>query len=192
LRTAMRQAVSQILGDAGVTTILVTHDQAEALSFGHQLAVMGNGRLVQTGTPQELYLQPNSRMVAEFLGEAIILPAEVSHGMARTALGLLSVETGVTDGAVSVMLRPEQLAIELAPDQASPSALGYDILGRVVGVDFAGALCTVTIALMAPTNPKATDDCPRPKLLTLRVSAYDLPEPGAVVRLSAKGRAHVL
>jgi len=192
LRGAMRQAISQILGDAGVTTILVTHDQAEALSFAHQLAVMGNGRLIQTGTPQELYLRPNNRMVAEFLGDAIILPADIRQGVAQTALGLLFLETDAPDGTASVMLRPEQLSIELAPDQASPSALGYDVLGRVVAVDFAGALCSVTIELLQPVNAAERRECPQPNSLTMRVSAYDLPERGAIVRLSAKGKAHVL
>jgi iron(III) transport system ATP-binding protein len=191
LRGAMRHAVSQILGDAGVTTILVTHDQAEALSFGHQLAVMGNGALVQTGTPQELYLSPRNRMVADFLGDAIILPAEIRQGFAQTALGLLSVDSSTADGEASVMLRPEQLSIELASDQASPSALGYDILGQVTAVDFAGALCTVTIELMKPTTADGHRDCPPPQRLSMRVSAYDLPERGAVVRLSARGKAHV-
>jgi iron(III) transport system ATP-binding protein len=192
LRGAMRQAVSQILGDAGVTTILVTHDQAEALSFGHQLAVMGSGSLVQTGTPQELYLRPRNQMVAEFLGDAIILPGDIREGVAQTALGLLFVDSGTPDGAASLMLRPEQLSIEIAPDEASPSALGYDILGKVTAVDFAGALCTVTIELMQPTNPADDNGGARPQKLAMRVSAYDLPEHGAIVRLSAKGKAHIL
>ncbi len=56
----MRKAVAELLEAAGITTILVTHDQAEALSFADQVAVMRDGRLSQVGTPRELYLQPRT------------------------------------------------------------------------------------------------------------------------------------
>jgi iron(III) transport system ATP-binding protein len=77
LRAAMRKMVAQLLGEAGITAILVTHDQAEALSFADQLAVMRQGRLVQAGSPQQLYSQPVDEATALFLGEAVILPAHI-------------------------------------------------------------------------------------------------------------------
>jgi iron(III) transport system ATP-binding protein len=61
LRAAMRKLVARLLADAGVTTILVTHDQSEALSFADQLAVMRNGRLVQSGHPLDLYRYPRMK-----------------------------------------------------------------------------------------------------------------------------------
>src|SRR5262245_32148752 len=63
LRASTRKAVADLLGQAGITTILVTHDQAEALSFADQVAVMRDGKLPQVGTPRELYLRPRDAMV---------------------------------------------------------------------------------------------------------------------------------
>ncbi len=71
LRAAMRKMVARLLSEAGVTTILVTHDQAEALSFADQLAVMRQGRLVQAGAPMDLYLRPVDEDTAAFLGDAV-------------------------------------------------------------------------------------------------------------------------
>ncbi len=68
LRAAMRKMVARLLEDAGVTTILVTHDQSEALSFADQLAVMRHGRLVQSGHPLDLYRYPEDEQTALFLG----------------------------------------------------------------------------------------------------------------------------
>src|SRR5215470_12070116 len=75
LRATTRKAVARVLGTARITTVLVTHDQNEALSFADQVAVLSNGRLLQVGTPRELYLRPQNPTVAEFMGDAIVLPA---------------------------------------------------------------------------------------------------------------------
>lgn len=85
LRSAMRKMVARLLEDAGVTTILVTHDQSEALSFADQLAVMRAGRLVQFGHPMDLYRYPDDEQTAHFLGEAVVLPARIEAG-GRTAI----------------------------------------------------------------------------------------------------------
>src|SRR5450830_1711324 len=77
LRSAMRKMVARLLSDAGITTILVTHDQSEALSFADQLAVMRQGRLVQSGRPMDLYQYPVDEQTALFLGEAVVLPARI-------------------------------------------------------------------------------------------------------------------
>ena len=61
LREHMRRAVARLLDAARITAVLVTHDQAEALSFADQVAVLRDGRLVQAGTPQELYFRPRQR-----------------------------------------------------------------------------------------------------------------------------------
>src|SRR5262249_1277687 len=77
LRASARKAVARVLSAARMTTILVTHDQSEALSFADQIAVLREGRLLQVGTPRELYLRPKDAMIAEFMGDAIVLPARV-------------------------------------------------------------------------------------------------------------------
>ena len=91
LRTAMRKMVARLLADAGVTAILVTHDQGEALSFADQLAVMRQGCLVQAGQPMALYLHPRDEQTALFLGEAVLIPARIENGWAECDLGRIAV-----------------------------------------------------------------------------------------------------
>ncbi len=106
LRENMRKAVARVLHTAGITAILVTHDQAEALSFADQVAVLREGRLVQAGTPQALYLSPRDRETATFLGDAILLPAELEAGFADCALGRIATDAGDRSGPAEIMLRP--------------------------------------------------------------------------------------
>lgn len=96
LRRRLQAELRALHRDAGRTFILVTHDQEEAMTLSDRIAVFRAGRLIQTGTPQQLYRRPVSRFVAEFVGEANLLPAGAlgSHG----AEGLL-------------LLRPEDLRI---------------------------------------------------------------------------------
>ncbi len=182
LRASTRRVVSDLLAAAGVTVILVTHDQAEALSFADQVAVMRDGKLSQIGAPRELYLRPKDRMIAEFLGEAIFLPAQVSGGVASCALGLLPVDRDQA-GAGEIMLRPEQLSIVLAQDGDGPRA-------EVLEVDFGGAVCTLTLRLIRNCLGPETQG-PEPRLL-LRASCLDAPAPGAVVKIAIAGTAHLL
>jgi iron(III) transport system ATP-binding protein len=83
LRASMRKLVARLLAEAGVTTILVTHDQSEALSFADQLAVMRQGRLVQSGHPLDLYRYPDDVQTALFLGDAVVMPARIEAGWAH-------------------------------------------------------------------------------------------------------------
>lgn len=110
LRESLREDVAAILRAAGATALLVTHDQAEALSLADRVAVMRDGRLEQFGTPEDVYDRPRSRWVAEFLGEANVLPGAAEHGMASCELGRFAVNDQVS-GAVDVVVRPESIAI---------------------------------------------------------------------------------
>ncbi len=74
LRDEVRRDVTHILADQGTTAVLVTHDRSEALALGHRVAVMAQGRIVQIGAPEQVYEQPNSRFVAEFLATTTLLP----------------------------------------------------------------------------------------------------------------------
>lgn len=88
LRTELRAEVREVLRSVGTTTILVTHDQEEALSIADEVALMIAGRIVQIGTPQELYANPRSLVAARFLGNLVEIPAaQVIAGIARTPLG---------------------------------------------------------------------------------------------------------
>lgn len=107
LRISTRKATAALLDAAGVTTILVTHDQGEALSFADQVAVMRLGRLPQIGAPRDVYLRPRDPMIAEFLGDAVILPADVADGWAVCALGRIPANSGQRRNDAQIMLRPE-------------------------------------------------------------------------------------
>ena len=76
LRERLRGEVREILRRSGVPALFVTHDQEEALSLADRVAVMRDGELAQTGTPEEVYGQPADRWVADFLGEADVLPGD--------------------------------------------------------------------------------------------------------------------
>ena len=184
LRASTRKAVARLLGAAGVTTILVTHDQDEAMSFADQVAVMRSGRLVQVGTPQTLYLRPADPVTADFLGAAILLPAHVAQGQATCALGVIPVNDEDRTGPAQIMLRPEQLVLS-AVDTGTP---GRDsqaaCLGVVEGVDFGGALCGLTVRLLDPAQVGSAP-------LRVHTPAIHIPPVGATVRIHVQGQAHV-
>ena len=94
LRDRVRTEVRDILRAAGVTTLLVTHDQEEALSLADTVSVMRDGRVEQTGRPEEVYGSPATRWVGEFLGEIDVLPGEAADGAATCALGRVPVPRG--------------------------------------------------------------------------------------------------
>jgi iron(III) transport system ATP-binding protein len=134
LRAEVRAEVRAILRRAGATAVFVTHDQEEALSIADVVAVMQRGRIVQAAPPRQLYVQPASRAIAEFLGDANVLPAEADGLTASSALGPLRLAAPAR-GAVEILLRPEQL--ELTPDPDGPGLIadcvfyGHDQMASV-------------------------------------------------------------
>ena len=111
LRETLREEVAAILRAAGASALLVTHDQAEALSLADAVAVLRDGRVVQTGSPEEVYDRPSSRWVAEFLGEADVLPGTADGGHGASASSAASRPGASSRGAVQVVIRPESVAI---------------------------------------------------------------------------------
>lgn len=186
LRVSARKAVVRVLSAAGVTTILVTHDQSEALSFADQVAVLREGRLLQVGTPRELYLRPKNAMIAEFLGDAIILPARLGKGFADCALGQVPVDDCDRRGAAQIMLRPEQ--VRLVPLQDLQSAgTSPGCFGEVVEVEFGGSVCSIAVRLLT-----AIGEIDRERAsLRLLSSPIQTLQPGAIVRITVIGEAHV-
>ncbi len=193
LRESVRRMVSRALRTAGVTTILVTHDQAEAMSFADQVAVLRDGRLVQQGPPHELYLRPADRETAVFLGEAVVLPAELGDGWADCALGRVAADTagwGAGRGAgraqqAEVLLRPEHIVLTpVPPGEAADGADGC--YGRVVAVGFGGSFCDVEVEL----TPRGSAG--GGTRLLVRSASIDAPAAGGLVRVTTRGRAHVL
>jgi iron(III) transport system ATP-binding protein len=107
-RERMRRELKRIIRSAGVTAVLVTHDQAEALAIADVIAVMRDGAIRQVGTPSEVYRSPSDPWIADFLGDAIVLSGTVKGGTIATTVG--SVQTDVADGTTArVMIRPEWL-----------------------------------------------------------------------------------
>lgn len=114
LRADVRNEVAEVLASAGTTTVLVTHDQDEALSMGDQVVVMLGGRVAQAGTPEEVYRRPGTPEIAAFLGDANLLMGQVKDGMVRTSVGPLKVEAGTPAGAAIALVRPEDIDLEIS------------------------------------------------------------------------------
>ncbi len=143
LREAMRAEVATLQQEIGVTTLYVTHDQGEALSMSSRIAVMAEGRIVQEGTPREIYEQPSTRFVADFVGTMNFLDATVGRGgggsvTIETEVGTLDVvsSTGpwATGDIVLVAVRPEGIQVHL---DAAPEATNV-VTAEVDRVMFVG------------------------------------------------------
>jgi iron(III) transport system ATP-binding protein len=169
LRVETRQAVTDALEAAGATALMVTHDQGEALSVGHEIAVLRQGKLVQVANPVTLYRRPADPELAQFVGEAVLLPGVARHGSVRCLLGELRLAPGAPDGEVQVMLRPEQIRLTQGPGASGLAA-------KVVGVTFYGHDASVLLAL--PTNGLT---------LIARVAGHQSPEAGDEVGLTVEG-----
>jgi len=177
LRVETREAVARALAAAGATAVLVTHDQAEALSLGDEVAVLWGGRLLQTAAPQALYQRPVTAALAAFIGESVLLPGHVVDARAQCVLGTLPVVDGAhhPDGPVDVMLRPEQIEVlpEAAPREGALDALVRDIT-------FQGQDAALTLQLIdSETTVRA------------RVPGYRTPRHGERVRLAVGGAVSV-
>ncbi|HEV3106619.1 MAG TPA: ABC transporter ATP-binding protein [Trinickia sp.] len=151
LRIETRQAVVDALAAAGATAVLVTHDQSEALSLGHEVAVLWCGKLIQKASPKALYRRPVSRALASFVGEAVLLPGVAEDGFVTCWLGRLKLGAPVAAGVVQVdvMLRPEQIQIRQANTQTATPASGHgDVHDAVVrDVAFSGPDASIGLAL---------------------------------------------
>jgi iron(III) transport system ATP-binding protein len=169
LREETRRAVAAAIRAAGATAVLVTHDQAEALSMADQVAVMRDGRLVQLADPQTLYRQPGDLDIAAFVGDAVILDAEVRGGVAHCALGEVALDQAAEDGAARILLRPEQLHL------GAPGRPG--VTARVRGVDFYGHDARLLL------------DLPGGRTVTARRDGSDLPTDGQDVVVTVVGGA---
>ncbi|MBI3992485.1 MAG: ABC transporter ATP-binding protein, partial [Candidatus Lambdaproteobacteria bacterium] len=112
LRQRIREDVRRVLHRAGTSSILVTHDQEEAVNVADRLAIMNNGRLEQLGTPEELLHRPQTRFVAQFLGRNSFLAGMVRAGHVCTELGDLPLPAeGAPGERVEVLVRPGQVVL---------------------------------------------------------------------------------
>jgi iron(III) transport system ATP-binding protein len=176
LRASTRKAVAGVLTSKGVTTLLVTHDQEEALSIADQVAVMRDGRFTQVGSPEQVYRQPADRFTAEFLGDCISLPCTVASGVADCALGRVPVQGSAADGPGTVVLRPEQLVATAVSDSEQ-----LEGVGTVIATEFLGHDVLLTIDPDGDTAP-----------LIVRQHSLNPPPIDAKVRIEVVGTGIVL
>ncbi|MFA5956603.1 ABC transporter ATP-binding protein [Hyphomicrobium sp.] len=130
LREQMQEELRSLQTSLGITFVFVTHDQSEALSMANRVAIFNDGKIVQIGTPSDVYERPKSRFVADFVGSSNVLPPEfaASHG------GM----------AAWTSLRPER--IRIVPETAIvPSDYGH-AKGVVTAVSYQGAATRITVA----------------------------------------------
>jgi iron(III) transport system ATP-binding protein len=179
MRASVRREVAEVLRRRGTTTVLVTHDQDEALSMADRVAVLRGGRVVAEARPEDLYRSPLDADLAGFLGEANLLPGVVEGGVVRTTLGRLVLQEGVVASwpgpgrEAVVLVRPEQL--EVRTRSAVPA--GGGIPGRVIDRAYFGhdAVLRIELAVMAPDGP-----------LLVRITGPGAPAPGTDVLLTVR------
>jgi iron(III) transport system ATP-binding protein len=132
LRASVRSEVLGVLRQAGTTSVLVTHDQDEALSMADQVAVLRDGVVAQLDTPVGLYGHPGDAGVAQFLGEANLIEGEIRDGVATTMLGRLPVGSwsGPRSGRARVMVRPEQIELGEVGEGCDGVVASYEYYGH--------------------------------------------------------------
>jgi putative spermidine/putrescine transport system ATP-binding protein len=114
VRERLRREIASVQKKVGITTLVVTHDQQEAMELGDRVAVMNEGRFEQVAPPREVYQDPATEFVARFVGEANILPGQMYKGFAYAgslAIRMVGNGAGREGSAVKVILRPEDISI---------------------------------------------------------------------------------
>ena len=175
LRVRLRGEVREVLAATGTTTILVTHDQEEALSIADRVAVVRHGRIVQVAQPDVLYDRPADLVTARFVGDAVELPAVVTgDDVVMCALGEVHVGAAGPAGTEgTVVLRPEQLAVVREPAVGHPSDQGSP--GVVHTCQYHGHDTVLVVALDAGER------------VPVRVPGASTPRPGERVRVLVGG-----
>jgi iron(III) transport system ATP-binding protein len=176
LRGRVRRDVAELLRRTKTTAVLVTHDAGEAMAFADIITIMSEGRIVQSGTPPQLYAGPASVGVARALGEANLLAASaVGPAGATTALGLVAVDPDLAESArteMMVLLRPRQVIAGSVPAAGATSA-------RVLRAQFAGEDYRLEVTVAGHPHP-------------LIVRSPQMHEVDATVHLQVVGQAHLI
>ena len=138
VRVQLRDEIKRIQTEVGTTTLFVTHDQEEALAVADRVGVMRAGRLEQLGTPADVYLQPATAFVADFVGLSNRLPGRLDgDGVVVLGTRLPLVSPAAHGPDVTALVRPE--SVEVVPDTDGP--------GRVLTVSFLGPTSHVTVSV---------------------------------------------
>ena len=140
MRLQMRDVILDLVREAGITTVFVTHDQEEALAMSDRIAIMDHGRIAQLGTPEELYGTPVNAYVADFIGSANVIPVPAQAVPGQAPQGLVRYQlcgrdfdgvqgAGSLDARGVLIARPEELAL-MAPAPYVPNTLPGKVLRR--------------------------------------------------------------
>jgi putative spermidine/putrescine transport system ATP-binding protein len=130
LRDRLRGELNRLLRGLGITTIYVTHDQAEAMELGDRIVVMQKGAIAQIGTPREIYFRPGNRFVAEFIGAANIIESSVENGHLVLPGGRQPIGGNASLESAVAMIRPETIRVV--------EAAGAPLSGTIDSVSFIG------------------------------------------------------
>jgi spermidine/putrescine transport system ATP-binding protein len=179
LRKRLQAELSQIQRDIGTTFVFVTHDQGEAMAISDRIAIMNEGRVEQVGTAKEIYKQPASRFVADFIGESNLIAVDWSDGVVTASRERTPLPSPATSGSGrgTLMVRPESVRLTAA----SPNDSG--LLGTVTAVSFLGNFTRVSV------------DCPAaegPVIVEMPAEQDELVRGGGVVQLHWAPEAAVL
>jgi iron(III) transport system ATP-binding protein len=174
LRASVRGDVQRLLSGAGITAVLVTHDQDEALSVADRVAVLRDGKIAQYAAPQELYDRPADAGLAQFIGDANLIDGKMTGDGVQTVFGLLPAAAGSSPpGPVTVLIRPEQLEVA-EPGTSGPGCLP----GQVIEYGYHGHDAVLRV--------QPDQDSALPVLVVRTMGGPPLP-PGSPVTLRARG-----
>ncbi|QQC64168.1 ABC transporter ATP-binding protein [Paraburkholderia ginsengisoli] len=148
LRDALRSEMNALLRELGITTVYVTHDQAEAMELGDRIVVMSAGRIEQIGSPRDIYYRPANRTVAQFVGTINRLAGEARDGMLTTAGGAVPLPPGPSHIDAHATRRHE---IFFRPEDAwLADPVSAQLRGRIESSAFLGERTRLTIGGAAP------------------------------------------
>jgi multiple sugar transport system ATP-binding protein len=157
LRVQTRGQIAELQRRLGITTVYVTHDQVEAMTMGHRVAVLSGGRLQQCGTPRELYDNPVNQFVAGFIGSPAmnLRTVPLTDGGVRLAGTTLPLQAQVPAGMTEVVvgIRPEHLRLTTEDNPGTPNGSGRLLRGDVILVEELGADALLHIRLSDGGDP---------------------------------------
>jgi sulfate transport system ATP-binding protein len=168
VRSELRAWLRELHDATHLTTLLVTHDQEEALELSDRIVVMDKGRIHQVGSPRDVYDDPKTPFVASFVGTANVLKGEVKQGRASVGAMSVAVPSDVPDGAnVRAIVRPHD--VRVAKMETEPSA--NRAVGRVERLARLGAY--VKLDLRVPSGETVTVHMPRKELEDMGLNVGD-------------------
>lgn len=179
LRDEMRQLIRTLQRETGITMIVVTHDQAEAVALADRIALLLDGRLAQHDRPEAFYARPATQAVARFFGGVNFIPGSARSGQFDCDLGPLALPDGIADGPGLLTIRPEALRLGPGPNQRAARVLSLAFLGSLtrVELDVSGVALQ---ALVTPDSAGALAPGMEVPVSLPPASLWVLPPPGPV------------